>query len=161
MHITHAFGRREGRWRLTATALAFALCATIALAIGGTAPASAAGKTRFSADRTDNFMCPVHTTAQGRIKRVYLPTGGYTKSLQVTTQTTTGYNGYIFAACRAWVYVNVISDTDEIMGTLTYAPWAGPLSTHDEAWGPDTVDLDDEDIDHVERLEIHQTHRET
>jgi hypothetical protein len=44
MQITHALGRtRPVRWRVTMAMLGVAFCATLALAIGGTASASAAG----------------------------------------------------------------------------------------------------------------------
>lgn len=44
MYITHAVRQvLPGRWRLTVATLVVAFCITLALAIGGTAPASAAG----------------------------------------------------------------------------------------------------------------------
>jgi hypothetical protein len=56
MHITHAYGRiMSSRWRLTAVTLLAAVCASAALAIGASAPASAAGPYYLQPDQRAAF----------------------------------------------------------------------------------------------------------
>jgi hypothetical protein len=59
MHITHALDHLlPGRWRLVAATLAVACCVTLALAIGGTASASAAGPATI--DPGADLIFPTH-----------------------------------------------------------------------------------------------------
>ena len=93
--------------------LAVALCAAMALSISVTTPLASAAPTLTALAYNDHnqqgWMCPVATQATGRFKRSYDEDGGYTLTFKVTTATTTGYNGYVFAACRAYVYVDIVS----------------------------------------------------
>src|SRR3954469_17099443 len=101
MHVALAFRHLPfERWRLIGVTLAVTFCATIALAAGGPALASAAPPT-WTDSQANAFDCsPVETYAEGRIKRVYLPGGRYTRSLQVTIQTHIGPNPHWFVGCE-------------------------------------------------------------
>lgn len=146
-----------GRYRSALVTFAVALCATMALSISAAAaPASAAfHEEAYHAD-TDGFMCPVRTVVDGGFRYRWYPDGSYIKKLQLTTAITTGYNGYIFAACRASVYVDVLAGNGDVLGTLDYYPWAGPLSTNFEKHDDVEVALEPDEIPLVRSIQIRQ-----
>lgn len=164
MHITHALGHAlRGRRRLTVATLIVAFCATMALGIGGPTVASAAPP-QFSDVQDDLFNCPVHTYAEGRIKRVYLPNGTYERRLQVTTNTHIGPNGFIFVGCRAGIYVDVVAKNGDILETLEHEALAGSVfdpfgNNKDYSW-VDFPEMSDATLDQIDHLDIRQTHRD-
>ena len=157
---TATIGRHlAGRNRTMLMTLAVALCAAMALSVSLTTPPASAATTISTSAYNDHnqsgWMCPVATTAIGKFKRSYDEDGDYTLTFKVTTATTTGYNGYIFAACRAYVYVDIVNKNGDVMETLAYEPWAGPLSTNFEKWDAEP-DFTDEAIAKIGSLRIQQ-----
>jgi hypothetical protein len=147
--FTHTI-RRGSR---ASVALIAALLTT--LAIGATASSARAA---FHAERYtpdgNGFMCPEYTVVDGGFKYRWYPDGSFSKRLELTTSNTTGYNGYIFAACRAYVYVDVLAGNGDILGTLEYEPWAGPLSTNVEHHKNVEVTLEPDEIPLVRSIQI-------
>jgi hypothetical protein len=159
MRFTHAFGRPTlGRSRLALATLVATLFAAMALSISATtAPAGAAFHEEAYHPDTDGFMCPVKTIVDGGFVQYWNANGTrYKKSLELTTSITTGYNGYWFAACRASVYVDVLADNGDVLATLDYYPWAGPVSINHEKWDDVEVYLSDAQVPMVEKIRIRQ-----
>src|SRR4051794_40803675 len=110
--------RRCGR---ASRALVAALLTSVAVSAGASSANAAFHAERYTPDG-NGFMCPERTVVDGGFKYRWYPDGSFSKRLELTTSNTTGYNGYIFAACRAYVYVDVLAGNGDILGTLAYEP---------------------------------------
>jgi hypothetical protein len=148
------------RYRSGLMTLVVAVCAATVLSISAAAaPASA----EFHAEAYNDpdhpfnsgFKCPVRTVVDGGLRH-HWDDGHDIKKLQLTTAITTGYNGNVFAACRASVYVDVLDPEGGVMGTLAYFPWAGPLSTNFEKHDDIEVPLPADKLYLVRSINIRQ-----
>jgi hypothetical protein len=107
----------------------------------------------------------VRTHAEARIRRLYQSGGGYTRALQVTTQTHIGPNLHWFVGCEASVFVDVVGDDGTILATTPeHVAHVGAVfdpigNNRDYTWVDVLADIDDPKLDVINHLDIrHAAH---